>query len=297
MSATESFQTVFTRLQQKATPQLVPINIAADGLLYVSMPSHFFRYSPVLENEFYSNNDELITVSSSRVIGQHKFSSSNSSSVMANPPYPFQFDVDLQSNKKIGAPFAQDLKLSSNQFACLKNGALLLSCGHWDSSIKCTWMDNVHPVQSLNKHKDLVTCLALGVDGKLFVSGSKDTTVLVWEIIYQKGLPVRVDENPMHILYGHDDEITCIAVDVGLDVCVSGSNDGSCIIHNLRQGTYLRTIFHPQKHPISIVAISPNGNIIFYSKVRAASEISVFSNSMLASGLIMILTLYFRRIC
>jgi len=262
----EGFQTIFTRLHPKVNFQFHPVNIAQDELLHVCVPSHYFRFSAALENDFISLNDELITVTSQRLIGLHRFSSSNSSSVMANPPFPFQLDIDTQNNKKINAPFAQDLKLASHQFACLKNGAALLSCGHWDGSIKCTWFDGLHPVQTLNKHKDLVTCLALGVDGKTFVSGSKDTTVLVWDILHQKGVPVRVDENPVHTLYGHDDEVTCVAVDVGLDVVVSGSNDGSCIVHNLRQGTYLRTIFHPQKQPISIIAISSNGYIIFYSK-------------------------------
>ena len=33
----------------------------------------------------------------------------------------------------------------------------------------------------------------------------------------------RVDEEPIHILSGHNDEVTCLAVNSELDVVISGS--------------------------------------------------------------------------
>ena len=190
---------------------------------------------------------------------------------------PFHVQIDpsfIPSNsaynlrKKFAAPFAADILINSNCFACTSDASIVLSCGHWDFSAKCCWVDQSRPTQTLSAHKDIVTCLALGVDSKTFVTGSKDTTLLVWEIQYQKGIPVRVDENPLHILYGHNDDVTCVAVDITLDICVSGSRDGTCIIHNLRQGTYLRSIYHPEQLPIHVVAVSPMGHIVFFSKVR-----------------------------
>jgi hypothetical protein len=56
-------------------------------------------------------------------------------------------------------------------------------------------------------------------------------------------------------------------VNLGLDVCVSGSNDGSCIVNNFRPGTYLRSIYHPKRHPIHLIAVSSIGHIVFYSRV------------------------------
>ena len=54
-------------------------------------------------------------------------------------------------------------------------------------------------------------------------------------------------------------------MDCGLDICVSGSKDGSCIIHNLQSGVYLRSLYHPQEYSISLVAISSYGHVVFYS--------------------------------
>lgn len=95
-------------------------------------------------------------------------------------------------------------------------------------------METSKLLQSIAKHKDIVTCLALGSDGRTLVTGSRDTTLMVfaniiahilthfkvWDVAV-KGTTVRIDEVPKHILYGHDDEITCVAVNVELGIaCV-----------------------------------------------------------------------------
>ena len=120
--------------------------------------------------------------------------------------------------------------------------------------------------QSLTAHKDIVTCLAISSNESCLVSGSRDTTLLVWEMLTPKGAPLRVNESPLFILYGHSDDVTCVAIDVGCDICVSGSKDGTCIVHNLRNGTYLRTIPHPLRLGIELLAISALGHIVFFSQ-------------------------------
>lgn len=246
----------------KLTPKLfsLTINNNTDPLVFVCMPNHHFR--PVAGTDP-SNDDKLITVTETRLAACHKFTTTSPS-----PAQPFTFEADTlaTTRKRVGVPFAADLAITSSCFACSSDGKMILSCGHWDCSIKCSWLDNSRPPQSLREHKDLVTCLALGADGRTFVTGSKDTTILVWEILYIKGSPSRVAEKPKHILYGHNDDVTCVAVDIGLDVCVSGSNDGTCIIHNLRQGDYVRSLYHPKDLPITLVAISTLGHVVFYSQ-------------------------------
>jgi WD40 repeat protein len=49
--------------------------------------------------------------------------------------------------------------------------------------------------------------VALAEDGKTLITGSKDTTLMLWKIQTVKN-NTRVDEAPVHILYGHDDEVT-----------------------------------------------------------------------------------------
>ncbi|KAJ5071516.1 beach domain-containing protein lvsc [Anaeramoeba ignava] len=71
----------------------------------------------------------------------------------------------------------------------------------------------------------------------------------------------------MHVLYGHDDEITCIDINLDLDMIFSGSKDGTCIIHSLQRGRYVRSIIpdNSSRKTINLVKISPDGHLILYS--------------------------------
>ena len=212
-------------------------------------------------------SDLLVVITTTRIASIYKFNpSSPQNTCIGSENEPLNIP-----RRKIGKPFAAELDITSRCFACTKDGSLILSCGHWDFSISCTWMDQSKPIQSLHNHKDIVTCIALGKDEKTFVTGSKDTTILVWEIQYQKGVPYKVDENPVHILYGHNDDVNCVAIDVGLGICVSGSNDGTCIVHNLIDGIYLRSIYHPNQSAIHLVQASTMGHIVFFSRVCFSS--------------------------
>jgi len=64
------------------------------------------------------------------------------------------------------------------------------------------------------------------------VSGGADASVGVWEIVSTPngfGLPVL----PKLQKFGHSDAIVSIAVNASLDIVVSGSLDGTCLLHDL----------------------------------------------------------------
>ena len=68
-----------------------------------------------------------------------------------------------------------------------------------------------------------MSCLALSDDGATLVTGSRDTTLMVWPLVLagsQRGL---LPEKPRHVLHGHDDEVTCVVVSAALDTVLSGS--------------------------------------------------------------------------
>jgi WD40 repeat protein len=44
------------------------------------------------------------------------------------------------------------------------------------------------------------------------------------------------------MLYGHDESVSCVAVAPELDLVASGSDDGTIILHTLREGKYIRSI-------------------------------------------------------
>jgi len=180
-------------------------------------------------------------------------------------PFTLEVDTLAVSRRPLGIPFSCSLIPSPSLFAVTPDGKSILSCGHWDNSFKSTLIEQSKPIQSIVRHKDVVTCMALGTDGKTLITGSRDTTLMVWEIGYGKTSEYEVNEVPLHILYGHDDEVTCVAINIELDVALSGSTDGSCVVHTVRRGKYVRSIFHPKRHSIHFVATAPDGKIVTYS--------------------------------
>jgi WD40 repeat protein len=119
---------------------------------------------------------------------------------------------------------------------------LIFSCGYWDHSLRSNSIDTGKLVQAVYHHSDVVTSIAIGKDFNKYwlVSGSRDCTVHVWEIHLDRQDPLGL--NPLHIFYGHDDAITTVAINAELDMVISGSIDGTIIMHNLREGLYVRSI-------------------------------------------------------
>lgn len=55
------------------------------------------------------------------------------------------------------------------------------------------------------------------------MSGSRDTTCMIWEINQQNGVSHGINNFPLQTLYGHDDEVTSVCLSIELDVAVSAS--------------------------------------------------------------------------
>ena len=155
--------------------------------------------------------------------------------------------------------------LPSQLFALIPEHRVLLSCGHWDHSFRVTGADSGKLIQSVTQHSDVVTCLAWTQDyGKYWVvTGSRDCTLMVWELnMNDRESPVSA--HPSFVLYGHNDAISTVAVIAELDVVLSGSADGTVIVHNLREGTYIRSILvdaFPLGGVSGLTRASSNGNM------------------------------------
>jgi len=59
----------------------------------------------------------------------------------------------------------------------------------------------------------------------------------------KKNLSYKIKENkyPPIVLSGHSAEITTVEADYDLDICISGSSDGQCLMYNLKK----RRIYKP----------------------------------------------------
>lgn len=144
----------------------------------------------------------------------------------------------------------------------------------------------------------------VAVDGSVVVTGSCDTTVMVWDIELTSGSIHRrvsrfressshsektskpevvvILDKPRHVLCGHDDSVTCIAVRVELDIVVSGSKDTTCILHTLRDGTYVRSLRHPNGSAITMLAVSQHGLLVMYSKDDLSLYVFSINGKLLA---------------
>lgn len=169
--------------------------------------------------------------------------------------------------------FAPDLVPTPNVQAMTVDGRLLVSCGYWDNSFKVLAVDSGRLLQSVCQHRGTVTCVALGRDGRTLVTGARDTTLMVWVLAgagdrgSSAGAPVLVP--PRLTLFGHDDEVSAVAVNCELDVVVSGGNDGAVLLHTLRTGTFVWSASPVGGGRVSAIHISPtNGLVAVYSQAR-----------------------------
>ncbi|KAM7514487.1 hypothetical protein LguiA_004070 [Lonicera macranthoides] len=194
----------------------------------------------------------------------------------------FGIGSDIISPRKIGSPPAEYMEIGAQCFATLRTPSenFLISCGNWENSFQVSSLNDGRMLQSIRQHKDVVSCVAVTSDGSILATGSYDTTVMVWEVLRVRNPDKRVrstptemprkgyviSETPFHILCGHDDIITCLYISVELDIVISGSKDGTCVFHTLREGRYVRSIRHPSGSAFSKLVASHHGRILFYAE-------------------------------
>ena len=66
--------------------------------------------------------------------------------------------------------------LAAQQHACVRGVhavQVIVCCGYWDNSIRCYSSEEGRLLQSVRVHKDIVTCVELGSDGRTLASGAR----------------------------------------------------------------------------------------------------------------------------
>ena len=227
----------------------------------------------------------------------------------APPPFLFSFDPFYSRRKELCPAFSPGLEPNAQLFALSKDGKLLVFTGVWDNSVQVYSTVEMKVVDKVYRHHDVVNCVAMGANGTTFATGSRDSTVIVWDIVRDDDdAPLALDgddasvgtcptapgaaallqdegEEPKqrhilvarHVLFGHDDEVTCVDLNTELDIAVSGAKDGSCIIHTIRRGRYVTT-FKPGVGSVGLVRISAqSGYIVVF--MRDELKLGVFGMS------------------
>ncbi|NWT01862.1 NBEL2 protein, partial [Mionectes macconnelli] len=213
--------------------------------------------------------DVLVTVSANGLLGTHSWlpydkNISNYFSFTKDPTVS-----NAKTQRFLQGPFAPGVDLSSRTLAVSPDGKLLFSGGHWDNSLRVTSLAKGKVVGHITRHIDVVTCLALDLCGIYLISGSRDTTCMVWQVLQQGGFSSGLAPKPVQVLYGHDAEVTCVAISTELDMAVSGSKDGTIITHTVRRGLFIRSVRPPgESCPpaiLSHLAVGPEGQVVAQS--------------------------------
>uniref|UniRef100_G1P9B6 Neurobeachin like 1 n=1 Tax=Myotis lucifugus TaxID=59463 RepID=G1P9B6_MYOLU len=215
----------------------------------------------------------LITVSMNYVIGTHGWLPYDRNISNYFTFFKDQTVTNPKTQRSLNGPFAPGLEITSKLFIVSHDAKLLFSAGHWDNSIQVMSLTKGKIISHNIRHMaDIVTCLATDYCGIHLISGSRDTTCMIWQITQQGGVPVGLASKPFQILYGHTDEVLSVGISTELDMAVSGSRDGTVLIHTIQKGQYLRTLRPPCESSLLLtipnLAISWEGHIVIYSSTE-----------------------------
>uniref|UniRef100_A0AAQ5ZZH5 Neurobeachin-like protein 2 n=1 Tax=Amphiprion ocellaris TaxID=80972 RepID=A0AAQ5ZZH5_AMPOC len=213
--------------------------------------------------------DTMVTLSQNCLVGTHGWLPYNKN---ISNYFTFIKDPTVSNTKTqrfLSGPFAPGVDVAAGLFVVSHDGKLLFSGGHWDNSLRVTSLVKGKTVGQHIRHMDIVTCLSTDHCGIHLISGSRDTTCMVWQVLQQGGAPVGLYPKPIQVLYGHTDEVVSVSISTELDMAVSGSRDGTVIIHTVRRGQYMRCLRPPcdSSLPLSILhlAVSWEGHLLVHT--------------------------------
>ncbi|XP_063285902.1 neurobeachin-like protein 1 isoform X1 [Pelobates fuscus] len=215
--------------------------------------------------------EQLVTISQNLIIGTHGWLpyNKNTSNFTFNKD---QTVTNPKTQRLLSVPFAPGLEITSKLFVVSHDGKVLFTGGHWDNSIRVTSLTKGKVIGQHIRHMDIVTCLSTDFCGIHLITGSRDTTCMIWQIGQQGGAAGDLVPKPVQILYGHTDEISSVGINTELDMAVSGAKDGTVIIHTIRRGQYMKTLRPPTDSSLVMtipsLALSWDGHIVINSSIE-----------------------------
>ncbi|VVB06449.1 unnamed protein product [Arabis nemorensis] len=194
--------------------------------------------------------------------------------------------------------------IRSSSVTAITNDGEIITGGHVDNSIKLVSSDGAKTLETAFGHCAPVTCLALSPDNNFLVTGSRDTTVLLWrfhkrftsqtsepEQTKSSETPSSASDNlaakakkcrikgPIQVLRGHLREVVCCSVSSDQGIVVSSSESSDVLLHSIRKGRLIRRLVGVKAHAL---CVSSDGVIGVWSK--SENSISAFTiNGVLIS--------------
>ncbi|KAK9910693.1 hypothetical protein M0R45_034645 [Rubus argutus] len=186
----------------------------------------------------------------------------------------------------------------------------IITGGHVDNCIKLVSSDGAKTLETAFGHCAPVTCLGLSPDSNYLVTGSRDTTVLLWRIhraftsrsssvsesssgtgtpgtisnsnlsniLADKSRRRRI-EGPIHVLRGHQREILSCCVSSDLGIVVSCSQSSDVLLHSIRRGRLIRRLPGVEAHA---VCLSSEGVVLTWNKTLNTLSTFTLNGSLIA---------------
>ncbi|KNC77052.1 hypothetical protein SARC_10478, partial [Sphaeroforma arctica JP610] len=185
---------------------------------------------------------------------------------------PALAQADYAAQRRVGANIRMRAhqSLSRQCFAVIgdrryiqskQTAAVLWTCGSWDGSFQCyslNYLGGARLLQNVRVHTDGVTCLTLSDNHEILLTGSKDTTVMVWKLVPGTS---KIHRQPQAVIYEHSEPIRCLAVDKNHDLVASGSD--KIFLHTC-VGDLIRVLEHPTCDKVVMLRITPDCRVIAY---------------------------------
>ncbi|EEC02964.1 nbeal1, putative [Ixodes scapularis] len=244
--------------------------------------------------------DTLVTVGTDGSLGVHGWLPYDRTRSYPNY-FTFERDpalLNAKSSKRLAGVFQPGAKVHSRLFVLSSDAKFLVSGGHWDNSVRAYSLLRGKQVAQVILHKDVVTSLAMDSCGMYLMSGSRDTTCILWELNQQATSGSFLPNKPFQTLCGHDDEVTCVAVVTELDMALSGSKVALLTVSHLGF-ICIHGCPNPQAllkggHALHLYTI--NGKYLMKREVpRAISDMAVYDDFLVTGdddGLLVIWELF-----
>jgi len=224
----------------------------------------------------YGTMDSLVTVSTDCSVGSHSWLPYDKT-----VPNYFYLEKDAAINtklgRKLGGPFSRSLRLKPELFAVTPDARFIVYGGSWDSSLKVYSLSRGKVVGTSIRHTAPVTSVGMDEGGYFCISGSQDTTAIVWELNINQDT---ASPRSVQVLYGHELAVTVACVSMCLDLAVTGSRDGSVNIHSVKEGQYMRTL-KPRdvdvNYAIDMLTLSYQGHVIYTGHTSETHSLHVYT--------------------
>ncbi|KAH1155653.1 hypothetical protein GLYMA_18G223300v4 [Glycine max] len=171
--------------------------------------------------------------------------------------------------------------IRSQAIVSITSNKEVITGGHADNSIRLISSDGAKTLETAYGHCAPVTCLGLSPDSNYLVTGSRDTTVLLWRIhralsshssvvsehstgtgtssstsnsslhLIEKDRRRRI-EGPIQVLRGHHSEILSCCVNSDLGIVVSCSHSSDVLLHSIRRGRLIRRLDGVEAHTVCL---------------------------------------------